>query len=167
MRLLGFVALLFSWPALAEELDINGYSAALISGDAYYFGLTEGVRDAAKAAGFKVIESPELLRREDLATTLLMIVVAESRTERGSVELRTYDIVTRTRVVTATVPLERIASFGGRSSGKRNVSRGSKALIDGLGYTGFDQVAHQRNQSVLSLATKEGNQRPERAPESR
>jgi hypothetical protein len=172
MRLLGLVGLLVCWPGLAQKLDINGYSAAVISsaGDDYYFAITDGVRDAAKAAGFEVIERPDLLRQEALATTLFMIVVAQSRSTRGSVEVRAYDIVTRTPVAVATVPLERIAPLGvgSRSGARRNLSQGSKALVDGLGYTGFDPEAQQENQRLLALAPTGNDQRSaEPASESR
>jgi hypothetical protein len=151
MRLFGLIALLLAWPTLAQDPDINGYSTVLVRSAGFYsIGVTADIRpylmEAASAAGFEVIERRGLVTEGNVARTLEMLIAFRT-SQGGTISVVVFDVRTGTRVASATHPIR-----GLRSGTKRALREGAQALFDGLGYSGYDPAAHQRNLLALERA---------------
>jgi hypothetical protein len=160
MRFLALVGFLFSWPALAQDLDINGYSTVMIPyADEHLFGAMAEIKEAVKAAGFEVIEVRDQVDPAAVGTTLLLGAAWDPPPARGQVMVIVFDIVTRAPVATSTQPIFDLLSMSS-SAATRRVRYTARKLIEDLGYSGYDAAAYQRNQLAIQLARSNAEQSP-------
>ena len=166
MRALGVIGLLLCSPAVAQTIDVNGYSTVVVA--AAGSRIDDMLGRAAADAGFKVHGTVGDVPDADRAKTLYMSVIANQRagqrTQGVTFIVVVQDVATSTRIAVceASVP-----SLMGKSSFvERAAMQSTKLVIQRLGYRGFDQNAHEKNLRALGGVTDDGDPLPSPAATS-
>jgi S1-C subfamily serine protease len=152
MRLLfSIVGFLVCSAALAQTLDINGYTTAVVpslQGDT--FGLVGALREAAASAKLKVVARPELIGPEDQGKTMVLTVAWQTTTAMGGgkMTIDAIDLATGRQIATSSHTL--------LSTGL--VKRATNGAVSGLKYKGYDERAHQANLKAQNLLSSENDQ---------
>ena len=153
MRFVAVVAWLVCAPIGAQELAINGYSKIVVPRSQDYFTYDAGLRKAARDAGFEVHRSVEEIARDAWPKTLY--ITARLDTRAFALYVVVYHAVLQAPI--AVCAWDRNSprlTLGtpGRSSDK-GVELVLKALIDNMGYRGFEQTAYEANLRARNLVT--------------
>ncbi|HUQ52022.1 MAG TPA: hypothetical protein VM692_07355, partial [Gammaproteobacteria bacterium] len=128
----------------AQELDVNGYSKVVVprsQGD--YFNYQAGLREAARDAGFELNRSVEEIPSEDWPKTLYL---------RAGLNLKTigiyvvvYDVALQTPIAVCQWRLVADRRVSPARNFDKRIAAILRALIDDMGYRGFDQSAYEAN----------------------
>jgi hypothetical protein len=168
MRVLGVVGFLLCSPAYAQRIDIDGYSTVVVAAASRRIDAMLG--RAAADAGFEVHATVEDVPQADRAKTLYMSIIASQvagqPTQGVTFFLVVQDVVSSARIAVceASVP----SLMGKNSFVERAAMQNTKLIIKRLGYSGFDQNAHERNLRALGLVV-DASDRPttsEAAPQA-
>src|SRR5688572_6432918 len=166
MRALGVIGLLLCSPVIAQSVDINGYSTVVVA--AAGSRIDDMLGRAAADAGFKVRGTVGDVPEADRSKTLCMSVIANQRAGQRTQDVTflvvIQDVATSTRIAAceASVP-----SLMGKSSFvERAAMQSTKLVVQRLGYSGFDQSAHEKNLRALGRLKDDGDPLPSPAATS-
>jgi hypothetical protein len=155
MRLVWLLGCILCAPLFAQELDINGYSKVVVPrSQGVWFNENAALREALRNAGFEVHRSVDEIPREARSTALWM--TARLVDLAFTYSILVFDVATNIAIAACKLDARNVRgvqvprrAYGGADAIGRTAIYG---IIDGLGYQGFNESAHETNLRVFNLA---------------